>query len=56
MKKYIDSISPFIVMDILAKARQMPDAIHMEVGEPDLPPSDKWRKLVGLQYFSFLYT
>ncbi len=26
-------------MDILARARTMPDAIHMEVGEPDLPPS-----------------
>jgi aspartate/methionine/tyrosine aminotransferase len=41
MKKFIDNISPFIVMDILAKARTMPDAIHMEVGEPDLPPSDR---------------
>ena len=28
-------------MDILAKARTMPHAIHMEVGEPDLPPSQK---------------
>ncbi len=28
-------------MDILAKAREMPDAVHMEVGEPDLPPSKK---------------
>jgi len=41
MKKLIDKISPFIVMDILAKARNMPDAIHMEVGEPDLSPSGK---------------
>ena len=41
MKRFIDRISPFIVMDILAKARTMPDAVHMEVGEPDLPPSDK---------------
>ncbi len=41
MKKPIDKISPFIVMDILAKARTMPDAIHMEVGEPDLPPHEK---------------
>ncbi len=31
-------------MDILAKARTMPDAIHMEVGEPDLSPSDKVRE------------
>ena len=41
MKKLIKKISPFIVMDILAKARTMPHAIHMEVGEPDLPPSQK---------------
>jgi aspartate/methionine/tyrosine aminotransferase len=40
-KELINKISPFIVMDILAKARSMPDAIHMEVGEPDLPPSEK---------------
>ncbi len=26
-------------MDILAKARNIPNAVHMEVGEPDLPPS-----------------
>jgi len=41
MNTFIDKISPFIVMDILAKARTMPDAIHMEVGEPDLAPSEK---------------
>jgi len=41
MRKFIDKISPFIVMDILAKARKMPNAIHMEVGEPDLSPSEK---------------
>lgn len=28
-----------MVMDILAKARKMPEAVHMEIGEPDLPPS-----------------
>jgi aspartate/methionine/tyrosine aminotransferase len=31
-------ITPFIVMDILAKARSIPNAVHMEVGEPDLSP------------------
>jgi aspartate/methionine/tyrosine aminotransferase len=41
MRKFRDKISPFIVMDILAKARTMPDAVHMEVGEPDLPTSVK---------------
>ncbi len=44
MKKLIKKISPFIVMDILAKARTMKDAIHMEVGEPDLEPSGKVRE------------
>ncbi len=41
MREFIDKISPFIVMDILAKARTMPDAVHMEIGEPDLPPSEQ---------------
>lgn len=41
MNKPIDKISPFIVMDVLSKARKIPDAIHMEVGEPDIPPSQK---------------
>jgi aspartate/methionine/tyrosine aminotransferase len=41
MKEFIDKISPFIVMDILAEARDMPDAVHMEIGEPDLPPSEQ---------------
>jgi aspartate/methionine/tyrosine aminotransferase len=41
MKKFIDKISPFMVMDILAKARTVPDAVHMEVGEPDLSPSPR---------------
>ncbi len=41
MEGYIEKITPFIVMDLLAEARQLPDAIHMEVGEPDLPPSHR---------------
>ncbi len=41
MERPIEKITPFIVMDILARARQMPDAVHMEVGEPDLPPSER---------------
>ncbi|HDL20136.1 MAG TPA: aminotransferase class I/II-fold pyridoxal phosphate-dependent enzyme, partial [Nitrospirae bacterium] len=34
------NVSPFIVMDILDRARRMEDVIHLEVGEPDLdaPP------------------
>ncbi len=37
----LENISPFLVMDVLRKARSMPDAIHFEVGEPDIPPSPK---------------
>ncbi len=39
MGRLVGKITPFMVMDILAKARTMPGAVHMEVGEPDLPPS-----------------
>jgi len=34
-------IRPFIVMDILKKASSYKDAIHLEIGEPDLAPSSK---------------
>jgi len=29
-------VKPFIVMDIVKKARELEDVIHLEVGEPDL--------------------
>ncbi len=41
MSSRLDRITPFIVMDILRQARTIPNAVHMEVGEPDLPPSEK---------------
>lgn len=58
MKEYIHKISPFIVMDILAKARAMPDAIHMEVGEPDLPPSENVQEayIKAIRDKKFYYT
>ena len=31
-----EKISPFIVMDIVKEAQKYPDAIHFEIGEPDL--------------------
>jgi len=37
----LDNISPFLVMDVLRKARSIPDVIHFEIGEPDIPPSSK---------------
>ncbi|NPA13031.1 MAG: aminotransferase class I/II-fold pyridoxal phosphate-dependent enzyme [Aquificae bacterium] len=39
----LKDIKPFIVMDIVAEASKYPDAIHFEIGEPDLqPPPAVW--------------
>ncbi|RTZ61565.1 MAG: pyridoxal phosphate-dependent aminotransferase [Gammaproteobacteria bacterium] len=41
----LGGITPFIVMEILEKAKELErrgrDIVHMEIGEPDLPPSPK---------------
>ncbi|MDM8546199.1 aminotransferase class I/II-fold pyridoxal phosphate-dependent enzyme [Candidatus Venteria ishoeyi] len=36
----LKSVTPFLVMDILRKARSLKDVIHFEIGEPDVPPAD----------------
>ncbi|MGR3808649.1 Aspartate/methionine/tyrosine aminotransferase [Pasteurella testudinis DSM 23072] len=36
-----DKMSAFIVMDIVREAAKYPNAIHFEIGQPDLPPSPK---------------
>ncbi|WP_293445127.1 pyridoxal phosphate-dependent aminotransferase [Persephonella sp.] len=37
------NIKPFIVMDIVKKASSIKDAVHFEIGEPDLqPPPSVW--------------
>lgn len=36
-----EKIKSFIVMDIVREASKLPDAVHFEIGEPDLPPSPK---------------
>ncbi len=41
MSSRLQRITPFLVMDILREARTMPDAVHMEVGEPDLLTSER---------------
>lgn len=41
MDRFTEKLTPFMVMDILSRARQLPDAVHMEVGEPDIPPSER---------------
>ncbi len=37
----LDKLTPFYVMQILKSAAKLKDAIHFEVGQPDLPPSPK---------------
>ncbi|WP_457622113.1 aminotransferase class I/II-fold pyridoxal phosphate-dependent enzyme [Persephonella sp.] len=39
--KRLENIKPFIVMDIVKKASSIDDAIHFEIGEPDLQPPPK---------------
>jgi len=52
-----DRISPFIVMDLLKRARETEGVIHMEIGEPDLPPSPKVLEAVerGLREGKYYY-
>lgn len=35
----LDNVTPFIVMDIVKKAGEIENAIHFEVGQPDISPS-----------------
>ncbi|AEI14835.1 Aspartate transaminase [Flexistipes sinusarabici DSM 4947] len=51
-------VTPFIVMDIVKKANQMDDAIHFEVGQPDIKPSEKVIKAMGEAVYkgNFPYT
>jgi|Deesub1362B_J571_1020462.scaffolds.fasta_scaffold00152_16 aspartate/methionine/tyrosine aminotransferase len=58
MRRLLEKISPFRVMDILKEARSLPGAVHMEVGEPDLPPSEKVREalLRAVSDHKFYYT
>jgi aspartate/methionine/tyrosine aminotransferase len=37
----LEKITPFLVMDVLRRAQAIPDAIHFEIGEPDISPSPK---------------
>jgi aspartate/methionine/tyrosine aminotransferase len=44
MKVWRNKMKPFIVMDILKQAKEMDNVIHLEIGEPDLMPSEKVKK------------
>jgi len=51
-------MKPFIVMDVLKKARTLKDVIHLEIGEPDLKPSLKVKEalLKAVKDDKFYYT
>ncbi len=51
-------MSSFIVMDIVRDALQYKDAIHFEVGQPDIPPSQKVKHAMieAIQADHFAYT
>ena len=53
-----DNMSAFIVMDIVREAAKYPNAIHFEIGQPDLPPSDKVKAALqnAVQNNQFSYT
>ncbi|MDK2792655.1 MAG: hypothetical protein PWQ25_1518 [Deferribacteres bacterium] len=40
----LKNVSPFIVMDIIKRTKELDNVIHFEVGQPDLPPSKNVKK------------
>jgi len=54
----LSNVTPFIVMDIVKRAGQMDDAIHFEVGQPDITPSEKVIKAMAEAVYkgNFPYT
>ncbi len=54
----LKNLTPFIVMDIVQKASKFDDAIHFEIGQPDLAPSPKVIKAAqkALEEQRFFYT
>ena len=53
-----DKMSPFMVMDIVAEAAKYDDAIHFEIGQPDLPPPPGVKRALAdaVQRGGFSYT
>ena len=51
-------MSSFIVMDIVREAKKYDDAVHFEIGQPDLPPSKNVKKAlhVAVDENRFSYT
>lgn len=53
-----DNMSAFIVMDIVREAAKYPNAIHFEIGQPDLAPSETVKSALqqAIQDNQFSYT
>ena len=53
-----DKMSAFIVMDIVREAAKHPNAIHFEIGQPDLPPSENIKTALknAVEHNCFAYT
>lgn len=53
-----ENMSAFIVMDIVREAAKYPNAIHFEIGQPDLPPSPKVKQALqqAIEDNQFSYT
>ncbi len=56
----LDSLTPFYVMQLLKEAQHYTNVIHLEIGQPDLPPSIKvteaLQKAIQDQRFSYTQT
>ncbi len=42
----LEKITPFMVMEILKESSRLPDTIHFEIGQPDLPPPPDVEKMI----------
>ncbi len=55
--KRLEKVSPFIVMDIVKKANKIKDAVHFEVGQPDINPSkhaiEKFHEAIDSKQFPY---
>lgn len=55
--KRLENVTPFLVMDIVKKANLIENAIHFEVGQPDINPSenviDHMRQAIDTKQFPY---
>ena len=56
MSSRLTQIEPFRVMDIVRTARAMDNVIHLEIGEPDLPPSPAVQTALAANLDKIAYT